>query len=98
MSRSENNNSTPRISEIKNLGFRLHINQMGAAVQGHVAEKPGFIQFPVVGTGSADTGLDSVFHEIGQVVRRAIPGCGFSGQIPIFIRPFSSWAYVSTCY
>jgi hypothetical protein len=64
--------------KIEHLGFRRHVDEVGASVQLHVGPEMGFIDISVFRAGGADAGFNLVFHQIGQVVVRAVTrGGGF---------------------
>ncbi len=68
--------------KIKDLGLRRQINQMWSAVQDHIGKEFGLVHLTGLGTGDSDPDRDLVFHQIGQIIIRAIPGCGFDGHVP----------------
>jgi hypothetical protein len=75
------------LSEIENLGFRGHIDQMGPTVQLHVGEEFGFVHTAIFRTGRAYADFDLVFHQVGQVVVGAVSGDGLDAEVPVFVSP-----------
>jgi hypothetical protein len=75
------------LSEIKNLGFRRQINQMGSAIQDHIGKKFGLVHLTGLGTGDSDPYGNLVFDQMRQIIIRAIPGGGFHGHVPAGIGP-----------
>jgi hypothetical protein len=76
------------MSKIKNLGLRRQIDQMRSTVQDHIGKEFGLVHLTGLGTGDSDPDGDLVFHQIGQIIIRAISSCGFDGHVPSGISPF----------
>jgi hypothetical protein len=61
---------------------------MRAPIQNHIGEKLGFVHLTGLGAGNSDPDRDLLFHQIGQVIIRAVAGGGFEGQVSAGIGPF----------
>ena len=85
-------------SESKDLGLGRHVDQVGAAIKGHVTVKPGFVELAVLGAGGADAHRHLVFDLIGQILVDAVAGAGFLVAVPILHRPVNAAADGKTAH
>jgi hypothetical protein len=76
------------LSKIKNLGFGCQINQMRSTIQDHIGKEFGLIHLTGLGTGDSNPDGDLVFHQIRQIIIRAISGSGVDSHVPGGIGPF----------
>ena len=61
---------------------------MRSAVQDHIGKEFGLVHLTGLGTGDSDPDGDLIFHQIGKIIIRTIPGYGFDGHVPAGIGPF----------
>jgi hypothetical protein len=73
--------------EIKHLGFRSEIDEMGASIQDHVWKKLWLVHLTSVGTGDSDPYWDFIVHKVGKIVLRTVAGLGLGSEIPGWICP-----------
>jgi len=86
------------ILEIKNFGFRSHIDQMRPAVEEHVGEKFCFVNLAIFGAGGADTDWDMVLYQIGEIIIRAVTSLCLLGKIFVLIGPQYAIIYQKNIY
>jgi hypothetical protein len=74
-------------SEIDHLGLSGEIDEVGAAVEDHVAEEIVLVNLTSLGAGNSDPDGDLVFHQIVQVVVWAVSGGSFDREVPCLVGP-----------
>ena len=72
-------------SEIEHLGLGCHVDQVGAAIEHHVAVELGLVELTVLGAGRTNAHRHLVFDQVGQVVADAIAGVGLLTAVTILI-------------
>jgi hypothetical protein len=77
-------------SKIEDFGFSRHFDQVRAAVQSHVVEEFGFIEFPASCTRGTDTHRYFVFDKIRQIIIGAVPRERFNGEVSFLVCPHRS--------
>jgi hypothetical protein len=73
--------------EIKDLGFGSHVDQVRAAVQGHVGKEVLLVNLTSLGTGDSNTDRHFVLHQVWQVVAGAVACRGFCVEITPLVGP-----------
>jgi hypothetical protein len=61
---------------------------MRSAVQDHIRKEFGLVHLTGLGTGDSNPDGNLVFHQIGQIIIRAVPRCGFDGHVLRGVSPF----------